>query len=128
MSAIRLHIAADHPAFAGHFPGQPLLPGVSLLAEVLEAILDDAALAAIVGDTPRIGAAKFLAPVRPGATLSLQLDSSARGVRFEARDGERIVASGQFEAARSGPSAGPPQAGPHPLGGSIAVPGDRGAP
>jgi multidrug efflux pump len=26
-----------------------------------------------------------------------------------------------------GPSAGPPQAGPHPLGGSIAVPGDRGA-
>ncbi len=28
----------------------------------------------------------------------------------------------------AGPSAGPPQAGPDPLGGSIAVPGDRGAP
>jgi len=28
----------------------------------------------------------------------------------------------------TGPSAGPPQAGPAPLGGSIAVPGDRGAP
>ena len=26
-----------------------------------------------------------------------------------------------------GPSAGPPQAGPHPLGGSVAVLGDRGA-
>jgi predicted esterase YcpF (UPF0227 family) len=26
-----------------------------------------------------------------------------------------------------GPSAGPPQAGPHPLGGSVAVPGDLGA-
>ena len=28
----------------------------------------------------------------------------------------------------TGPSAGPPQAGPHPLGGSVTVPGDRGAP
>ena len=28
----------------------------------------------------------------------------------------------------AGPSAGPPQAGPHPLGGSIAVSGDRGVP
>ncbi|WP_343642950.1 MdtB/MuxB family multidrug efflux RND transporter permease subunit [Roseateles sp.] len=28
----------------------------------------------------------------------------------------------------TGPSAGPPQAGPDPLGGSITVPGDRGAP
>ena len=99
MSAIRLHIAADHPAFAGHFPGQPLLPGVSLLAEVLEAILDDATLAAILGAAPRIGAAKFLAPVRPGATLNLQLHASPRGVRFEVKDGERIAASGQFEAA-----------------------------
>ena len=27
----------------------------------------------------------------------------------------------------SGPSAGPPQAGPHPLGGSVGVPADRGA-
>ena len=99
MSAIRLHVPAEHPAFAGHFPGQPLLPGVSLLAEVLEAILDDATLAAIVGAAPRIGAAKFLAPVRPGATLNLLLDGSARGVRFEVKVAERIVASGQFEAA-----------------------------
>jgi 4-carboxymuconolactone decarboxylase len=29
---------------------------------------------------------------------------------------------------KAGPSAGPPQAGPHPLGGSDAVPGGRGAP
>jgi 3-hydroxyacyl-[acyl-carrier-protein] dehydratase len=100
MHSVALHIAADHPAFAGHFPGQPLLPGVSLLAEVLEALLDDPALAALIGPAPRIGAAKFLAPVRPGAQLVIRLEPGPRGVRFEVREGERIAASGQFEAAK----------------------------
>ena len=99
MRCIDLHIAADHPAFDGHFPGRPLLPGVTLLAEVLEAVLDDPALAAIVGSAPRIGAAKFLAPVRPGARLTLRLDATRRGIRFEVMDGERVAASGLFEAA-----------------------------
>ena len=98
MRTVELQIAHDHPAFAGHFPGQPLLPGVSLLAEVLEAVLDDAVLAALVGPAPRIGAAKFLAPVRPGAALTITLDAGPRGLRFEVREGERVAASGQFEA------------------------------
>lgn len=99
MPSLALHIPTDHPAFAGHFPGQPLLPGVSLLAEVLEAVLDDPALAAIVGSAPRIASAKFLAPVRPGARLTVQLDVAPRGVRFEVKEGDRLAASGQFEAA-----------------------------
>jgi 3-hydroxyacyl-[acyl-carrier-protein] dehydratase len=98
MHTVQLQVAPDHPAFAGHFPGQPLLPGVSLLAEVLEAVLDEPALAALIGVAPRIGAAKFLAPVRPGAQLTITLEPSPRGVRFEVREGERVAASGQFEA------------------------------
>jgi 3-hydroxyacyl-[acyl-carrier-protein] dehydratase len=98
-AGIALHIALDHPAYAGHFPGQPLLPGVSLLAEVLEALLDDAALAARVGPAPCLAHAKFLAPVRPGAELVLRLEPAGRGVRFEVREGERVAASGQFEGA-----------------------------
>ena len=31
-------IAADHPAFAGHFPGMPILPGAVLLDEALRII------------------------------------------------------------------------------------------
>lgn len=92
-------IPLDHPAFAGHFPGQPLLPGVSLLAEVLEAVLRDPALAAHVGPTPRLGAAKFLSPVRPGSTLSIRFTESANAVRFEVTLGERVAASGHFERA-----------------------------
>jgi 3-hydroxyacyl-[acyl-carrier-protein] dehydratase len=96
---LALHIPADHPAFAGHFPGQPLLPGVSLLAEVLEAVLADPLLAAAVGTAPRIASAKFLAPVRPGAQLVLHLQHTGRALRFELREGERIAAVGQFETA-----------------------------
>lgn len=92
-------IPLDHPAFAGHFPGQPLLPGVSLLSEVLEAVLRDPALAAQVGTAPRLGAAKFLSPVRPGSTLSIQFTESATAVRFEVKVGDRVVASGHFERA-----------------------------
>ncbi|MES1163298.1 MAG: 3-hydroxyacyl-ACP dehydratase [Rhizobacter sp.] len=99
MHSVALQVANDHPAFAGHFPGQPLLPGVALLAEVLEAVLDEPALAASVGPAPRIGATKFLAPVRPGASLTIRLEAGPRSVRFEVREGERIAASGQFEAA-----------------------------
>lgn len=101
MHRVELTIANDHPAFAGHFPGDPLLPGVALLAEVLEAVLDEPALAAAVGAAPRLGAVKFLAPVRPGARLAITLEPGPRGLRFEVREGERLAASGQFEAVAS---------------------------
>ena len=97
MQSTVLRVAHDHPAFAGHFPGQPLLPGVVLLSEVLEAALAEPALAALVGTAPRVGAAKFLAPVRPGVELVLQLSSTERTLRFEVWGGERLVASGHFE-------------------------------
>lgn len=100
MHEVFLHVPADHPAFAGHFPGEPLLPGVALLAEVLEAVLDDPELAPRVGASPRLAAAKFLAPVRPGTDLRIRLDPRERSVHFEVGDGARLVASGQFEASR----------------------------
>lgn len=95
--SVDVQVPVDHPAFAGHFPGQPLLPGVSLLAEVLEAVMQDAALSAAVGRSPRLGTVKFLAPVRPGAAISLQFDVTANAVRFDVREADRLVASGHFE-------------------------------
>jgi len=92
-----LPIAAEHPAYAGHFPGQPILPGVVLLDESLHA------LAAQLGrqDTGwQLKSVKFLSPVQPGEALSLRYtESPAAGVRFElwcgdSPGGERVVASG----------------------------------
>ena len=100
MQSVALQIPSEHPAFAGHFPGQPLLPGVSLLAEVLETVLAEPPLAALVGPAPRIANAKFLAPVLPGAQLSIELKADLRAVRFEVHEGAQVMASGQFEVVR----------------------------
>ena len=78
----RVAIARDHPAFAGHFPGQPLLPGVVLLGEALEVLLRESP--ASVGVAPRVSTVKFLAPVRPGAELEVRWTGPAQGrARFE---------------------------------------------
>ena len=88
-------IAQDHPAFAGHFPGQPIVPAVVLLAEAL------AAIEAATGRAPhewRLSGAKFLQAVGPGARLTLVHEESRDGRRFELRCGEAIVASGTLSA------------------------------
>jgi 3-hydroxyacyl-[acyl-carrier-protein] dehydratase len=87
-----LEISADHPAFAGHFPAFPVLPGAILLDEMLNAI---ELARGIDLKCWHIGAAKFLDAVRPGDRLILEHDSPAAGlIHFTIRAGNRKVTSG----------------------------------
>jgi len=103
--ARRVDIALDHPAFDGHFPGRPLLPGVALVAEVLEAALAEPALAACIGRSPRLVVVKFLAPVLPGASLVIRFHRLPSGLEFVVEDGARVAASGRFSNASRGTAA-----------------------
>jgi 3-hydroxymyristoyl/3-hydroxydecanoyl-(acyl carrier protein) dehydratase len=86
-----LPVAADHPAFRGHFPGRPILPGVVIVAEALAAIARDTGRAA---HDWSIASAKFLRPVAPGTPLTLSHAPEGDGLRFEVRAPDGVVASG----------------------------------
>jgi 3-hydroxyacyl-[acyl-carrier-protein] dehydratase len=87
-----LPVAADHPAYSGHFPGRPILPGVVMLAEAVAAIAQSTGRAV---DRWSIANAKFLQPVAPGTALVLvQTTHASGGVGFEIRAGDRVVATG----------------------------------
>lgn len=100
-SVLSLLIAADHPAYAGHFPGRPILPGVVLLDAALHA------LAGVLGNpaaSGQIKSAKFLSPVLPGESLTLHYTASAAGgFRFDIRCDTRTVASGAVAFAQAAP-------------------------
>ena len=88
-----LHFAPDHPAFAGHFPGSPIVPGVVLLDAAVRAALE--ALRATAGTACQVNSAKFLSPVGPGETLDLIIEiTPAGGAHFAISSGARKVATG----------------------------------
>lgn len=70
-------VPPDHPAFAGHFPGRPIVPGVVLLDQ---ALLFAAQMRAEDGRAGwQVAQAKFFVPVGPGQTLRFALQTTPRG-------------------------------------------------
>lgn len=87
-----LDIAADHPAYAGHFPNFPVLPGALLLDAVLRIVAADRGSALREW---QIASAKFLGAVRPGDALRVEFEGAAQQpIRFNVLAGERKVVSG----------------------------------
>jgi 3-hydroxyacyl-[acyl-carrier-protein] dehydratase len=99
MSTIRLAltIASDHVAFAGHFPGMPIVPGVVLLDEALHAIGQS------VGtdlSACRINSVKFFNPVRPGEAVEVEYDmTGSQAIRFTVFGGGVKAAQGSIRVA-----------------------------
>lgn len=95
---ITLPLAHDHPAFAGHFPGRPIVPG---------ALLIDLAVQAVETATRRqvtaIAQAKFLSPAVPHELLALSFKVSDATVAFDIETGDgagaRKLASGRLTLA-----------------------------
>jgi 3-hydroxyacyl-[acyl-carrier-protein] dehydratase len=89
---IPLAIAADHPAFAGHFPDSPVVPGVVLLDEAMFAIANATGFT-----SNRIAWAKFLRSVGPGQALMIWHDVEPGGsIRFAITVGTDKVATGSL--------------------------------
>jgi hypothetical protein len=90
----RLRIPAAHPALPGHFPGNPVVPGVVLLDRVAVALEE-----AGYGDLRRIAMVKFLAPLRADREVGLRLQVDDRRVRFAMESDGRTILRGEGELA-----------------------------
>jgi 3-hydroxymyristoyl/3-hydroxydecanoyl-(acyl carrier protein) dehydratase len=102
-------VPIDHPAFAGHFPGMPVLPGAALLDEALHVLEEE------LGFDPvdwQLTTAKFLQPVRPGDVLVVEHSANADVIRFAVRVAQPHAAE---RDALAGTLARLPAAAPHEL-------------
>jgi acyl-coenzyme A synthetase/AMP-(fatty) acid ligase len=84
-------VAADHPAFPGHFPAHAIVPGVVLL-ELVEALLADNGYRVC-----ECRQAKFLIPVAPATPLALRVEISHRAsARFAIDVAGKSAVTGKF--------------------------------
>ncbi|HEU0210480.1 MAG TPA: hypothetical protein VFQ78_16070 [Candidatus Udaeobacter sp.] len=93
---VRRLIRADHPTLPGHFPGAPIVPGVIVLDEVLEALIEWRADFQLTG----IRTVKFLAPLKPEQPFTICLsadDEQAGEVNFWCRVEDNLIVEGRLE-------------------------------
>ena len=98
MHAAMLSIAAQHPALAGHFPGNPVVPGVVLLDGVI------AAAEAWLGTNFHVTGlshAKFLAQLKPDEAARIDLVLRGPLLDFSVHRYETAIAKGTLNTTRA---------------------------
>lgn len=101
MAEHHAEIGPAHPAMAGHFPGQPIVPGVLILGAVLQAVERELGLGVRVVALPGV---KFTAPLAPGQAVTITLAAEAPGgavgqIAFTVRRPQGLIASGTMRYA-----------------------------
>jgi 3-hydroxyacyl-[acyl-carrier-protein] dehydratase len=89
-------IPADHPSLPGHFPGNPIVPGVLLLDEVLRTTESWLGRTVHVRGVSQV---KFVRPLRPEecARVSLVLDGPT--LKFSVQKESTLIAQGAMQLA-----------------------------
>lgn len=112
-------ISIAEPAFAGHFPGHPILPGVLQVDAMRQAGLLALHSMGGRGDCTflrRLAKVKFRQPVAPGDRLSIALTVTEVGADTVTCQASTRVGENTCCEAVLTFSAHPPAAGPHPDG------------
>lgn len=88
-------IEADDPCLDGHFPGNPLVPGVVVLDLAARALDEMCGAPVQIGGITQV---KFASPLRPGEPLMIecQVRPRARTASFRCASRGRLIAEGVF--------------------------------
>jgi len=92
-----LRVPAKHPALPGHFPGNPIVPGVVILDAVICAA--EAWLGASF-QVRELSHAKFLAPLKPDEAARIELVRRGPLLEFSVYRGQATIAKGTISGAR----------------------------
>lgn len=93
MSSAVINFSPQHPALAGHFPGNPIIPGVMILDLVLNYFLEKYPNDNIAG----FNYVKFIKPLAPQESLNVTLTSiSSHRVGFTCCKGTDIYVKGEI--------------------------------
>ena len=95
VSRIEKIFQPDHPTGPGHFPGNPIIPGAVLLAEVIQAIEIEQGVDLL---QCQIKSAKFLFPARPGDHLIIEFSEVTKHeFKFQCTVQEKTVLTGTIK-------------------------------
>jgi len=92
MRVIEIRVPDTHPSLAGHFPGNPLVPGVVILDLLREAIKQWNPALHLSGITQ----VKFNHPLFPSQEARAELEEGPDKVRFRVFHGAQLLAQGEF--------------------------------
>ncbi len=99
---VLLDLPADHPAFAGHFPDQPVLPGVLQTHWALTLGDDLLATGCRAATDFQVKFRRVIGP-GPGLELSLRHDAGRRTLAFEYRQNGETAAQGRVRLTGAAP-------------------------
>jgi 3-hydroxymyristoyl/3-hydroxydecanoyl-(acyl carrier protein) dehydratase len=83
-----LRVDSDHPSLAGHFPGDPVVPGVLLIDRMQQALLR------LTGrELVQLKQVKFTSALRPGEAARglLDVDGARLSFRINAQRGDAVL-------------------------------------
>ncbi|MES9942055.1 MAG: hypothetical protein ABW104_12445 [Candidatus Thiodiazotropha sp. 6PLUC2] len=91
-------VADDHPCLAGHFPGNPIVPGTLILERVIELLAKRYAEHRV----NEIVNVKFMQPLMPGQDFDLSAEEKGDLIIFKCVVGNITIVTGKLALTKTG--------------------------